>query len=90
MIRILQVVGGLSRGGTESVLMNFYRQIDRTKVQFDFISHHPELYSLTKLVAESTLPDLFHAYKMHMYSRRSAPSHQIVGLSPRSDWRFVP
>ena len=43
MIRILQVVGGLSRGGTESVVMNFYRNIDRNEIQFDFISHHPEL-----------------------------------------------
>ena len=43
MIRILQVVGGLGRGGTESVIMNYYRQIDKDTVQFDFISHHPEL-----------------------------------------------
>ena len=43
MIRILQVVGGLGRGGTESVIMNYYRQIDKDRLQFDFISHHPEL-----------------------------------------------
>lgn len=43
MLRVLQVVGGLARGGTESVVMNFYRQIDRSQVQFDFVSHHPEL-----------------------------------------------
>ena len=40
---ILHVVGGLARGGTESALMNFYRQIDKSLIQFDFISHHPEL-----------------------------------------------
>ena len=43
MIRVLHVVGGLSRGGTETTIMNLYRHIDREKVQFDFISHHPEL-----------------------------------------------
>lgn len=48
------------------------------------------LYSLTKLVAESTPPDQLHAYEMHMYSRRSAPSHQIVELYPQSGWRSVP
>lgn len=42
MLRILHVVGGLARGGTESALMNFYRQIDKTVIQFDFVSHHPE------------------------------------------------
>ena len=43
MIRILHVVGGLSRGGTESSIMNLYRYIDKSCLQFDFISHHPEL-----------------------------------------------
>lgn len=43
MLRILQVVGGLSRGGTESVVMNYYRNINRKEIQFDFVSHHPEL-----------------------------------------------
>ena len=39
MIRILHVLGGLDRGGAESMVMNLYRTIDRTKVQFDFVIH---------------------------------------------------
>ncbi|MBQ3778372.1 MAG: hypothetical protein II835_09925, partial [Fibrobacter sp.] len=39
MIRILHVLGGLERGGAESMVMNLYRAIDRTQVQFDFIIH---------------------------------------------------
>ncbi len=38
-IRILQVVGAMNRAGTETMLMNIYRNIDRKKVQFDFISY---------------------------------------------------
>ncbi|MFP7735343.1 glycosyltransferase family 1 protein [Priestia aryabhattai] len=38
-IRILQVVGAMNRAGTETMLMNIYRNIDRSKVQFDFISY---------------------------------------------------
>lgn len=38
-IRVLQVFGVLNRGGAESMLMNIYRNIDRTKVQFDFVVH---------------------------------------------------
>lgn len=38
-IRILQVFGSLNRGGAESLIMNIYRHIDRTKVQFDFVVH---------------------------------------------------
>ncbi|WP_047983977.1 glycosyltransferase family 1 protein [Ornithinibacillus californiensis] len=39
-IRVLQVVGGMNRAGTETMLMNIYRNIDRRKVQFDFISYY--------------------------------------------------
>lgn len=39
MIRILQVVTHMDRGGLETMLMNYYRQIDRTQVQFDFLTH---------------------------------------------------
>lgn len=36
-IRILHVLGGLGRGGAESMVMNLYRHIDRKIVQFDFV-----------------------------------------------------
>lgn len=36
-IRILQVLGGMNQGGTENFLMNLYRNIDRKKIQFDFL-----------------------------------------------------
>jgi len=37
MRRILHVVGCLERGGTEAFIMNIYRNIDRTEIQFDFL-----------------------------------------------------
>ncbi len=40
--RILLVFGKLNRGGAETLAMNIYRAIDRTKVQFDFIVHTEE------------------------------------------------
>lgn len=39
MIRILHVVHGMDCGGTENIIMNLYRNINRTKVQFDFLVH---------------------------------------------------
>ena len=36
-IRIAQVMGKMVSGGLESVVMNYYRNIDREKIQFDFI-----------------------------------------------------
>ena len=38
-IRILHIVTYMGRGGLETMLMNYYRAIDRTKVQFDFLTH---------------------------------------------------
>lgn len=35
--RILHIVGGMDKGGTETMLMNIYKKIDRNKVQFDFL-----------------------------------------------------
>ena len=39
MIRVLQVVTYMGRGGLETMLMNYYRHMDRDKVQFDFLVH---------------------------------------------------
>ncbi len=46
MIRVLQVVTRMTSGGTETLLMNIYRQIDRSRVQFDFLvqTEQPQFY----------------------------------------------
>lgn len=38
-IRILHVVTYMGRGGLETMIMNYYRHLDRSKVQFDFLVH---------------------------------------------------
>ena len=35
--RVLHIVQGMNMGGIETLLMNFYRNIDRSIIQFDFI-----------------------------------------------------
>ncbi|MUV37170.1 putative glycosyltransferase EpsF [Lentibacillus sp. JNUCC-1] len=42
MIRVLHVVSSMGRGGIETFIMNIYRKIDRSKVQFDFLVHTQE------------------------------------------------
>lgn len=39
-IRVLQVFARMDRGGAETMIMNLYRNIDRSKIQFDFIVHY--------------------------------------------------
>lgn len=36
-IRVAQIIGKWLGGGVESVVMNYYRNIDRSEIQFDFI-----------------------------------------------------
>lgn len=36
-IRVAQIIGKWLGGGVESVVMNYYRNIDKSKIQFDFI-----------------------------------------------------
>lgn len=37
MIQVLQIVGSLNMGGIENFVVNLYRNIDRTVLQFDFL-----------------------------------------------------
>lgn len=42
MIRILQCVNNMHRAGLETLLMNYYRSMDREQIQFDFLMHRQE------------------------------------------------
>ena len=86
-IRVLQVVTHMERGGLESMLMNYYRHIDRERVQFDFLVHRQEraafddeieslggkLYRLPRLVpwSKGYLAALNHFFDEH-------PEYKIV------------
>ena len=41
-IRVLHILQRMEAGGTQTLLMNIYRKIDRTKVQFDFLVVYKE------------------------------------------------
>lgn len=87
MIRVLQVATYMGRGGLESMIMNYYRHIDREKVQFDFLVHRQEraafddeieslggrIYRLPRLVpwSKSYLSALNHFWDEH-------PEYRIV------------
>lgn len=70
MMRILHVVSVMDVGGMESFIMNMYRRIDRTKIQFDFLVHHArrgvfedEIEALGGHVYHTTLMDDFNLIK---------------------------
>ena len=48
-LRILQVVTHMNRGGLETMIMNYYRNINRDKIQFDFLRPMREFVSRNAL-----------------------------------------
>ena len=39
-IRVLQIMPAMDAGGMETFVMNVYRAVDRSQVQFDFLYHY--------------------------------------------------
>lgn len=44
IIRVLHILHRLDMGGTENFIMNIYRNMDRSKVQFDFLVHGTSVF----------------------------------------------
>ena len=42
MIRVLHMIASLDVGGSQTMMMNIYRNIDREKIQFDFVIDRPD------------------------------------------------
>lgn len=52
MVRMLHIVGSMSPSGIGNFIMNVYRNIDREKVQFDFIVHETREVSFEDEIRE--------------------------------------
>lgn len=87
MVRILHIVTYMGRGGLETMLMNYYRHIDRTQLQFDFLVHRDfkadyddeilslggRIYHFPRLIPWST------SYRKNLTAFfRSHPEYRIV------------
>ena len=42
MLRVLHSVSNMARAGIETMLMNYYREMDRSCIQFDFLANKPD------------------------------------------------
>lgn len=72
-IRVLHVLGGLSIGGAESRIMDLYRNMDRKKIQFDFLIHTTEKQhfeeEITKLGGKIYRVPRFKVYNWFSYEK---------------------
>ncbi|MBR3071934.1 glycosyltransferase family 1 protein [Fibrobacter sp.] len=51
-IRILHMIGSLNVGGSQAMIINLHKAIDKSKVQFDYIVDHPDQLYYESVVKE--------------------------------------
>ena len=84
-IRVAQIMGKMVGGGLEQVVMNYYRHINRSKVQFDFI-----IDADSTCVPEREIQSLGgHIIYVPPYQRLLANQHYLVNLFKQENWTIV-
>lgn len=64
MVRILQSVNIMDRAGLETMLMNYYRNMDCSKIQFDFLTHRGDIGAYEEEI-KSMGGNVFHAPRLY-------------------------
>lgn len=68
MIRILHIVTNMDCGGLETMIMNYYRKIDRKQIQFDFLVHRSEKAYFDEEIMEMG-GIIYHLPKLNPFSK---------------------
>ena len=87
-IRILQCVDNMNKAGLETIIMNYYRNIDRNKVQFDFLinkkdigDYEKEIRSLGGNIYVTPGLGIFKWFKYQRYMKKlfiEHPEYKII------------
>lgn len=84
-IRVAHVVGKMCGGGVEAVVMNYYRHIDRSRVQFDFLVDED-----SALVPREEIGSLGgRVFVVPPYQRLLAYMGRLEGLFSDEGWSIV-
>ena len=86
-LRILHVVTYMGLGGLETMIMNYYRKLDREKIQFDFLVHRNEKAYYDEEI-ENSGGRIYHLPRLNPFSKyykdslksffKSHPEYKIV------------
>jgi len=86
-IRVLFLSAVMDRGGAEVMIMNYYRNIDRTRVQFDFLVpdirkglFDDEILSLGGNIYRLCTPHPRHYFKYRLQARRLFREHPEIKI----------
>lgn len=84
-IRVAHITGKMSGGGVEQVVMNYYRHIDRSKVQFDFL-----VDADSTLVPKEEIESLGgRVFVVPPYQHAIAYQKALASLFRSQGWRIV-
>ena len=84
-IRVAHVVGKMCGGGVEAVVMNYYRHIDRSRVQFDFLVDED-----SALVPREEIGSLGgRVFEVPPYQRPFAYARSLESLFADEGWPIV-
>lgn len=84
-VRVAQVVGKMVGGGVEAVVMNYYRHIDRSKVQFDFL-----VDSDSTLVPRDEIESLGgRVFEIPPYQHIAEYQRELQRLFKQEGWKIV-
>ena len=87
-IRVLQVIGGMGLGGAETMLMNYYRHVDRERVQFDFVVHTDEEQAYDQEIGELG-GKIWHTEKFNGFNYGSYRRWWRAFLQAHPEYRIV-
>lgn len=96
MIRVLQIGMSFESGGVETFVMTYYRHIDRTKIQFDFINPYnkPLAYEEEILKLGGTVYKVadFHKkpFKYKKDLEKIMPAYEVIHVHMQSAANLVP
>lgn len=84
-VRVAMIMGKMVGGGVESVVMNYYRCIDRTKIQFDFIIDNDS----TIIPEEEIISMGGRIYKVSPYQRVFSYMKDIKKIFEENNYKIV-
>ena len=84
-IRVAQMMTDMNYGGVEMVVMNYYRHIDRSKIQFDFFALEGSSLSQQEEIEQLG----GRVYVVPKYTHLPQYEHEIIKLFRQNGYRIV-
>lgn len=88
MLRILQAVNVMDRAGLETMLMNYYRNVDRNEIQFDFLTHRPDIGAYEDEIL-SMGGNVYHAPRLYPQNYKSYFRYMRELFSEHKEYQII-